>query len=127
MIQPLLEAAPDFEATWREFESEWRGEAEGPPVYLLLGELARYISQQLELGNENELVRIFAVVEHWHTQGDKYVREAASVGLLEDLQNTNVVAESTPASCLKYLGPESLRWWRKVEAFWEKGELLSDT
>ena len=31
------------------------------------------------------------VIERWHLEGDDYVREAATVGLLEDLQNTNEV------------------------------------
>jgi len=72
------------------------------------------------------LQSIFQAVEDWHINGDPYVREAASIGLLEDLQNTNVVGDNVPAKVLRYLGPESMRWWRKVLDFWEHGTAIRD-
>jgi hypothetical protein len=124
MMQPVLRASPSFEPVWREFLAEWEGQSEGLPMYLVLSELARHIAKLCDRGVDPELREIFRIVEDWHLYGDEYVREAATIGLLEDLQNTNVVAEHIPARCVSYLGPESLRWWRKVENFWEKGELI---
>lgn len=59
-----------------------------------------------------------------HLHGDPYVREAATTGLLEDLQNTNLVGSLAPGQCLACLGPQSLRWWNRVERFWAAGELI---
>jgi hypothetical protein len=126
MMQPVLRASPSFEPVWREFVAEWQGQPEGLPLYLVLSDLARHIASLFARGVDSELREIFGIIEEWHLHGDAYVREAATVGLLEDLQNTNVVGEHVPARCLSYLGPESLRWWRKVENFWEKGELIRD-
>jgi hypothetical protein len=65
-------------------------------------------------------------VEQWHVSGDTYVKEAATVGLLEDLQNTNLHEGTDPDAFRKFLGPESERWWSKVVRFWSEGRLLTD-
>ena len=67
---------------------------------------------------------IFKVVEQWHIEGDEYVREAATVGFLEDLQNKNIHVNSEPEDFRRFLGPESKKWWDKLYGFWERGELL---
>jgi hypothetical protein len=126
MMEPILKVSPTFEPVWSAFYAQWKDAPEGLPQYLVLSDLARHIAGLLERGADSELREIFQVVEAWHVHGDQYVREAATVGLLEDLQNTNVVGDRTPDRCLHYLGPQSLRWWRKVERFWDKGELLRD-
>lgn len=124
MMRAILAASPSFEPVWRAFLAKWQGQPEGLPIYLVLSDLARHIATLLDHGTDSELREIFRVVEEWHLHGDAYVRNAATVGLLEDLQNTTVVGVDVPTRCLGYLGPESLRWWRKVESFWEKGELI---
>jgi hypothetical protein len=126
MIEPILRVSPRFEPTWREFLAEWKADADELPLYLLLSDLARHIAQLLEENADSELHAIFEVVENWHLQGDAYVKEAATIGLLEDLQNTNLVGKAAPSRLTKYLGPESKRWWTKVEEFWSKGQLIRD-
>ena len=126
MMQPILAASPNFEPVWREFIEEWHDQPEGLPMYLVLSDLARHIATLFRCGADSELREIFQIIEHWHLHGDAYVREAAPVGLLEALQNTNVVGTETPTRCFGYLGPESLRRWQKVQNFWEKGELIRD-
>jgi hypothetical protein len=110
MMQPILEASPSFEPVWREFVAEWKDHPDGLPHYLVLSDLARHIAGLLEQDADSELRQIFHVVEAWHLDGDEYAREAATVGLLEDLQNTNVVGDDATAECLGYLGPESAHW-----------------
>ena len=105
MMGPILEVSPSLEPMWQAFVAEWKDDPEGLPHYLVLSDLARHIADLLEQGADGELRRIFQVVEAWHVQGDAYVKEAATVGLLEDLQNTNVVGDRTPDKCLAYLGP----------------------
>ena len=51
--------------------------------------------------------------------GDRYVCEAATIGILEGVQN---IAEShgfDPESFVPYLGSESARWWRRLNDFWK--------
>ena len=126
MIAPLLVATPSFILIWENFLAEWADHPSELPIYLLLADLARHIATLVKQEEENELRRIFEVVETWHVKGDHYVREAATVGLLEDLQNSGLVGEETTTKCVAYLGPVSLRNWHKVERFWLHGELITD-
>ena len=126
MMVPMLDACHSFRAPWEEFLAEWRDEKNELPLYIALSELARHLIAMLERGETGSFGKIFDVVERWHTEGDGYVREAATVGLLEDLQNTNLHSKTEPEQFRPFLRPESLRWWDKLCRFWEKGELLTD-
>ena len=68
---------------------------------------------------------VFGVLERLIIEGDSYVREAAIVGLIEDLQNTNLHSGTTPEQYLPFLLPKTNHWWKKVEAFWAEGRLLT--
>jgi hypothetical protein len=54
------------------------------------------------------------------------VREAATIGLLKNLQNENIHDSTSPREIEPFLLPESLKWWRKVEAFWANGTLVRE-
>src|SRR5690606_29937885 len=95
MIPLMLTACPSFENTWREFLVSWRDESE-PPLYLALSDLARHLISMLARNDVATFPGVFAVVERWHLEGDPYVAEAATVGLLEDLQNTNLHDSTVP-------------------------------
>ncbi|HKO90043.1 MAG TPA: hypothetical protein VJU61_02760 [Polyangiaceae bacterium] len=125
MMQPLLHACPSFQADWGAFLDEW-SEDEEKPVYLALGQLARHLISMLVADDAQGLERALSVVERWRLEGDAFVREAATVGLLEDLQNANLHDSTSPTDFERFLLPESLRWWRKVERFWATGEPISE-
>jgi len=82
MFEPLLVADPSFQPRWTEFTTEWSDEPD-LPLYLALGSLAEHILARLKVADTGGFEDIFAVVERWHTEGDAYVSEAASIGLLE--------------------------------------------
>ena len=125
MMEPLLEVCPAFRPTWAAFREEWRSEHQ-LPLYLAISDLARHLISALAAGNDETLTRVFAVVERWHIEGDQYVREAATVGLLEDLQNEGLHASTKPTEFERFLLPISLKFWRNVERFWEKGEIITE-
>lgn len=120
MVPLLLDACPSFAPAWGEFLAEWRGE-DHQPQYLAFGDLARHLIGLVERGETAELPAVFRVVERWHLEGDEYVRTAATVGLLEDLQNLNLHEHGTdPALFRAMLAPESLRCWDELAASWEE-------
>ncbi|APD86211.1 hypothetical protein BM527_09000 [Alteromonas sp. Mex14] len=123
MMLPILQVAEGFKPIWNEFLDEWSDENE-VPVYLALSDLARYVSTLVEKSDGEELRSIFSVVERWHLEGDKFVKEAATVGLLEDLQNTNVVGVSVPQKIEPFLLPQTKLWWQKVSLFWSEGKVI---
>ena len=123
MFEPLLEADPSFRPLWNEFLAEW-GDEEEPMIYIALGSLARHVLKCLEAGRTERFDAIFGVVERWHTDGDDDVRRAATVGLLEDLLPGG--RDRTTVTFEPWLGPESKRWWDKLERFWYgDGKVLS--
>jgi hypothetical protein len=78
---------------------------------LLLGALHRG-------GQADEVANAFAVFERLHVEGDEYVRELATIGYLEGVQNVASNNEGDPSSFERYLAPESSRWWNGLKAFW---------
>ena len=125
MIPLLVEASPGFDPMWREFQSEWTSDQERP-YYLALGNFARHMSSLMCAAEDATLHRIFDTVECLLVEGDDYVKQAAAIGLLEDLQNTNLHKGSTPEQFVSYLRPQSLRWWKKIDEFWTRGVPIVD-
>ncbi|WP_246617838.1 DUF7674 family protein [Rhizobium populisoli] len=124
MFEPLLEADPTFQEKWNSFQEEFRSERE-MPLYLALSDFARHLINHLETGNTHRFNEIFSVVESWHLDGDAYVREAAMVGLVEDLQNASLHQATHPGEFMPWLQPETLRAWNNIQAFWLKGTPLA--
>lgn len=125
MMEPMLRACPSYQKEWDEFLSKWKDDPD-PPQYIAIAGLVRHVIRCYEAGDQATVERVFAVVERWHLEGDPYVKEAATVGFLEDLQNGNFHARTSPKDFEKFLGPESRRWWSKVTEFWEQGKPIAD-
>ncbi|WP_406872209.1 hypothetical protein WHT83_20200 [Aminobacter sp. P9b] len=117
MFDVLMEVDPTFQPVWDAFADKWRDQTE-LPLYLALGDLARHVIGKLEGGQVRELQHIFAVVERWLADGDELVREATTIGLLEDLQNRNLHKTTSPDQLKQWLGPRSAAQWIEVERFW---------
>jgi hypothetical protein len=129
MFPGVLEILPAFQPKWDAFVEEWKNDKDdevGKPYYLALAALAHFLIEMLEARQEASLRRVFELVENWHTDGDAYVREAATVGLLEDLQNENLHRSTRPDDFLPYLLPETAYWWDRVLDFWKSGTLIAD-
>lgn len=114
----LLEASPSFAARWTAYLESSYSRGDEPLLYVDLGEFARHVIRSYEQGQTDELRRIFDAVERLHVEGDAYVREAATIGLLEGLQN-NASHRIDPEVFSPFLGPESLKWWNELNAFWQ--------
>ncbi len=127
MMGVLLDACPSFAEQWQSFQDEWQHEAGDLPYYLVLADFARHLIEMLERNETAGLPGVFAAIERLHVEGDHYVREAATIGLLESLQNLNLYNRATgPEKFRLYLGRETARWWDKLNRFWQNGELLAD-
>ncbi len=111
----VLKACPSFQKTWDEHLKLY----EENLLYLAMGDLTRHI---IDLYNENkteEVLTVFDVVEKFHTDGNDYVKELATIGFLESLQNN---ADKNAKQFVQYLKPVSLKWWNELNKFW-KGEV----
>ena len=114
MLPMLVEACPSFANKWEEHKREYHDEENFLP-YIALGELARHL---IELEKQNQTIEfenVFETVETLHLDGEHYVKEAATIGLLESMQNN---LRDAAEKFVKYLKPESLKWWNELNKFW---------
>jgi hypothetical protein len=125
MFPPMLAADPSFLSEWEEFLNEW-GEDPNPPLYIALGSLALHLLDRVERGDVIGFDTVFSVVEQWHIDGDAYVREAATIGLLEGLQNRwhdrqscRRTGDPPMPSIEPWLLPVSKEWWDRLIRFWD--------
>jgi hypothetical protein len=105
--------------------AEWNLEPE-TPHYLALAEFSRHIISLLQTGDRQQLHDAFETTERLHADGDAYVREATTIGIIKSLRNTNLHTTTTPDQFIEFLRPVTLRYWRKVEDFWENGTIIID-
>jgi hypothetical protein len=124
--QLLAQACPSFKDTegWTEFWNDFGDEPEIPD-YILVSAFIRHLVD-LNVADKTEAFdAVFDLVEGLHLHGDSYVRELATVGILEDLQNTNLHHHgSSPEDFVPYLRPVSKWWWEELYLFWDGKGLL---
>ncbi|WP_219993531.1 DUF7674 family protein [Asticcacaulis tiandongensis] len=124
MFDPMLSACPSFEPEWRAFVDMWSDEPD-LPLYLALSDLAQHLLDRLIKEDVADFSAVFSVIEQWHTSGDAYVQEAATIGLLEALQQglqhfeaSRRLGDAPTPSFETWLLPVSLEWWGKLLRFW---------
>lgn len=111
----LLEACPSFAERWKEYQAD---SAEDELLYMDLSEFASHIVGLYKDNRTQEFAAVFAIVEQLHLEGDQYVKEAAAIGLLEGIQNIAGHRAVDPEVFVEYLGPESAKWWNRLNDFW---------
>ncbi len=117
IIPMLVEASPSFQATVDEHMADY----DEMILYPLLGDYARHLLGLYQNGRTAELSVIAQVFERLHKEGDDFVREATTIGLLEGIQNNWGHAGVDPELFAMFLLPVSRKWWDELSAFW-RGE-----
>ena len=115
----LLTACPSFEEAWEEHLAAWE---DRDLLYLDLGAFARHLVALLQSERTGEFPTVFEVVERLHVEGTPDVQEAATIGLLEGIQNHAEHTGLDPDRFLPFLRPVSREWWKQLHAFWS-GEI----
>ena len=87
--------------------------------YIVAGDFARFL---LDAFRENNLVLVkrgLTFIENLHASDDEKVRELATVGYLEDIQNVWGNNGVDPELIFPMLGKESKKWWMELNKFWD--------
>ena len=114
----LLIACPSFSRSWEEYLLEaYQGEEE-QLLYIDLYEFACHLVELHKAHRIEEFPAAFRAIEDLHLEGNHFVKEAATIGLLEGIQNAAGHRGVDPEEFLQYLHVESLRWWRQLNDFW---------
>jgi hypothetical protein len=116
MIPILLNACPSFQKKWDEHGAEDNGEI---LYYVALGDFARHLLELYQQHNTDTFPSIACAIEQLYLEGDHYVREAATIGLLEGIMNGWGNSGVDPEQFSSYLLPISLKWWRSLRDFWD--------
>jgi hypothetical protein len=126
MMSLMTAACPSFRPIWDEYLADAQTNSTEPLTYLALADLARQVIAMFERGDTKCFAQVFDIVERWHVEGEHCVREAATVGFLESLQNRNLHTTTEPEQFHQFLRPESERWWDKLYDFWQRGMVMTD-
>ncbi len=114
----LLKACPSYKERWNDYFTESYSDGEEQLLYVDLGDFAHHLIDIYKTDKLIEFPEIFEVIEQLHINGDEYVKEAATIGMLEGIQNVSSNDDLNPEVFIKYLKPESLKWWNHLNAFW---------
>jgi len=127
----LIESCKSYKSTWDKYMSENYHEGDEQLLYMDLSNFAKYIIKIYKSGENDCLYDVFNTIEIINNDGDEYVQEAITIGLLEDIQNFALGEKIELNEFEKYLGRESSKWWKQIDKFWTGkikyvGETLKD-
>ncbi len=106
----ILEACPSFQETWDKSDDQ-------ELLYVVMGDLARHLLALHQSRQTAEFTPLCEAIERLHLDGDGYVRELATIGILEAIQNVWGHTETDPAEFCRFLLPESRKWWKELNDF----------
>ena len=111
----LLKSCPSFEPALSKAQQEY---GENLSIYVEFGAFAHHIVDLYKRNQTGEFATAFAMIELLHQEGDESTREAATVGILEGIQNVSGNSSLDPEFFRPFLLPESLRCWNHLNQFW---------
>jgi hypothetical protein len=119
VVPLLLAASPSFQEIWPDMEAANYDDEEGRRLhYSDASAFASHLIRLQRKGATAEIAAAMQVIERLNVEGDDYVRELATVGYLEDIQNAALRNDVDLAEFVPYLGPESRSLWDDLMVFW---------
>ena len=112
IISIVLKACPSFKGVYDSSDNQ-------DLLYVVMGDLADHLLSLYKENKTEEFNELSKVIEAMHIDGDGYVKELATIGFLESIQNVWSNNGVDPKKFTKYLRPESKKWWDELNDFWE--------
>lgn len=112
---PLLaEACPSFNEYWQEHLQEYGNAL----LYVAAGALSDHLLHLFRKDDLSSFPAVAAALESFHVEGSAWVKEFATVGVLEAIQNVWLNSLIDPSVFAAFLLPESRRSWDLLNLFW---------
>lgn len=111
----LRAACPSFEPRWQAYVADPLYDEE--LFYVHLGEFASHLVDLMVKGQVVEFPAVLETIERLYVDGDYDVRLAATVGLLEGVQNVSG-DKTDPEKFVRYLGPQTAEKWQLLNDSW---------
>lgn len=116
LLECILKRSDDFKEHLETHNPDWKEEGD----YTALAEYARYILSLYKENKEEQIKENFRLIGEVFDEGDQYVKEAVTIGLLETLQNNISWEKDIKGEVFLPLLSEALKnEWKKVGDFWE--------
>jgi hypothetical protein len=112
----LIAACPSFETASLEHKTDYGEDL----LYVELGAFARHLLKLHQAKQTAEFSAVAQLIERLHVEGNAYVKEAATIGLLESIQNVWANCGVDPHEFYPVLLPESAKWWQSLDKFWNQ-------
>lgn len=111
----LIKACPSFKAVLDTCDDQ-------ELHYMVAGDFAHHLLQLYSAQKLEEFPDVAKLIEELHINGDEYVKEYATIGILEGIQNVWGNNGSDPEKFAAFLLPVSLKYWQSLNRFWN-GEI----
>jgi hypothetical protein len=118
VMELLLNACPSYKDRWQDYFQFNYSNGEEQLLYIDLGDFAEHLVDLYRKYEIHEFVQVFDVIEQLHIDGDEYVKEAATIGLLEGIQNIASNSNINLEGFRMGLKPISKKWWDNLNDFW---------
>lgn len=114
VLESLYKFSPEFrKIVFMEYDEEER-----QLEYIIVGRYAKFLVDRYKDYPLTDFSREAEFIENLLLQDDSYVRELATIGFLEGIQNIWGNNDVDPNQFYKYLLPEGRKWWKELERFW---------
>jgi len=88
--------------------------------YLVAGFFSDYIADQIIIDDLHKLNKSIELIEILHKNGSSKVKELATIGILESIQNKYGNNQIIIDKLIPKFGDETKIWWNQLNKFWNK-------
>lgn len=115
----FLVACPSIEPAWLEHLAFW-GDVQQRGVFNDAAVVAHHLVYSVERGELSEFPAVFALLERCLVEGDENVREFATLGVIEGIQNIASHRSFGPMVFYDWLGTKSRVAWDELCVSWQR-------
>jgi hypothetical protein len=87
-------------------------------LYIVAADFARHLETLFEKSNLIEFEKGLNFIEKLHVNGDSFVKNLATIGILESFLNTSLMEYFNSENEIPNLRIESKKWWKQLNKFW---------
>jgi hypothetical protein len=113
-LEILVQACPTFSQTRDEHIVEFGNDV----LFVAAGEFSRHLLTLQRQGATSYFSQVGVTIEKMYATGTPEVKELATIGILEGIQNIWANNDINPEFFLEYLGTEGRAHWRDLNDFW---------
>jgi hypothetical protein len=124
IVTEFLADCPGLKADWDRHLEFWGNEERG--TFNDMGVIAHYLVRCYEQQHFDDLAVAFALLERCFADGDEQAKEAATSGIIEDIQNISLNHKFDPHVFMRWLGPQTKKAWELMITAWQDVSSLAD-